>query len=203
MPIRIMHAVLLTVLRQTLGRAALLFALAPALSSAQALHAGAPAAPGAAIALPDIVARADEEQQFLDRTRQLLASAGPVRRLLGPLDDIGRTVDAKLHITTGVALCDQPVMRLESPARHWEFDARRFQRWELQGKDAITPFNDSAILLAQHRMAWSTTRAAGLLDTLPPSMSAHVDTILGQIDSTEAALGAAYAPCPGPYWSSW
>lgn len=177
----------------------LLIALAPSLCLAMAqpelvrpattaIHAPTEVA---AIALPDIVARAEEEQQFLDRTRQLLATSDPVAQLRGPLDDIARTVDAKLHITTGMSLRELPVMRLESLARHWEFDARRFQRWEVHSRDALMPFSDSAILLAQHRAAWTATRAAGSLDSLPVIMSEHVDTILGQIDTTEAALGTA------------
>lgn len=179
----------------------LLTALAPALSSAAsqqepvrpvlpAMHAETEAA---SIPLPDIVARAKEEEQFLERTRQLLATSDPVTQLRGSLDDIARTVDAKLHITTGMSLQELPVMRLESLARHWEFDARRFQRWEQRSRDALTPFSDAAILLAQHRTAWAATRATGSLDSLPAVMSAHIDTIQGQIDTIEAALGTTLA----------
>lgn len=168
-----------------------------AASQQETVSAMTPATPAQAevaeIAISDIVTRAKEEEQFLDRTRQLLATSDPVAHLRESLDDIARTVTVKRHITTGMLLRELPVMRLESLARHWEFDARRFQRWELRSKDALAPFSDSAILLAQHRAAWAATRAAGSLDRLPLVMAAHIDTMMTQIDTTEAALGTALA----------
>ncbi|GAB2817582.1 hypothetical protein GCM10027276_18590 [Comamonas piscis] len=86
-----------------------------------------------------------------------------------------------------------PVMRLESLARHWEFDARRFARWEDQARRALAPYADSALQLAQRRAAWTATRAAGLLDGLPYAMSSRVDGMLGGIDTSEAALSATLA----------
>jgi hypothetical protein len=80
----------------------------------------------APIALTDLTARTEEEQQLVDRVQRLLAAADPVAQLRNSLDDIDRTVDAKLRITAGIRLRALPVMRLESLARHWEFDARRF-----------------------------------------------------------------------------
>ena len=167
--------------------------------SAPVAHAAAPgSAPVAApvagpIAVPDILARADEDQQRVDRAKQLLQAADPADRLGRALDDIARPVDAKLNNTAGGALRTLPVMRLESLARHWEFDARRFARWEEQARHALAPYADSALQLAQRRAAWSATRAAGLLDGLPPAMSSRVDAMLGQIDTAEAALGATLA----------
>lgn len=149
--------------------------------------------PSAPIAVPDILARADEDQQRVDRAKQLLQAADPADRLGRALDDIARPVDAKLNNTAGGALRTLPVMRLESLARHWEFDARRFARWEEQARRALAPYADSALQLAQRRSAWSATRAAGLLDGLPPAMSSRVDAMLGQIDTSEAALGATLA----------
>ncbi|MGJ7519513.1 mechanosensitive ion channel family protein [Variovorax sp. LT1P1] len=167
--------------------------------SASVAHAAAPGpAPAAAavagpIAVPDILARADEDQQRVDRAKQLLQAADPAARLGRALDDIARPVDAKLNNTAGGALRSLPVMRLESLARHWEFDARRFARWEEQARRALAPYADSALQLAQRRAVWSATRAAGLLDGLPPAMSSRVDAMLGEIDTSEAALGATLA----------
>lgn len=167
--------------------------------SASVAHAAAPgpAPAGAAvagpIAVPDILARADEDQQRVDRAKQLLQAADPAARLGRALDDIARPVDAKLNNTAGGALRSLPVMRLESLARHWEFDARRFARWEEQARRALAPYADSALQLAQRRAVWSATRAAGLLDGLPPAMSSRVDAMLGEIDTSEAALGATLA----------
>ncbi len=143
------------------------------------------------IAVPDILARADEDQQRVDRAKQLLNAPDPAERLGRALDDIARPVDAKLDSTADGVLRTLPVMRLESLARHWEFDARRFARWEEQAQRALAPYADTALQLAQRRAAWSATRAANLLNGLPPAMSSRVDALLAQIDSSEAELGAA------------
>jgi potassium efflux system protein len=136
----------------------------------------------------DIAARAEEEQQLVDRARQLLAAPDPLAPLRSALDDIARTVDAKILITHHVALRDLPARRLESLVKHWEFDARRFERWEAHSRLSLGPFSDIAIQLAQHRTAWSATRAEGMLDGLPPVMTDRIDNILSQIDITESAL---------------
>jgi potassium efflux system protein len=168
------------------------------LSSAQVAHAAAqppvaPPATASTIAVPDILARADEDQQRVDRAGHLLKASDPAERLGRALDDIARPVDAKLDNTAGGVLRTLPVMRLESLARHWEFDARRFARWEEQAQRALAPYADAALQLAQRRAAWSATRAAGFLEDLPPAMSIRVDALLGRIDSSEAELGAALA----------
>ncbi|MET0517973.1 MAG: mechanosensitive ion channel domain-containing protein [Burkholderiaceae bacterium] len=159
-------------------------------SSAPAAAAAPAALP---IAVPDILARADEDQQRVDRARRLLEAADPAERLGRELDDIARPVDAKLNTGAGGGLRSLPVMRLESLARHWEFDTRRFERWEARAGRALAPYADSALELARRRADWSTTRAAGLLDGLPPALAARVDAMLAQIDGSEAALGARLA----------
>ncbi|HVR50502.1 MAG TPA: mechanosensitive ion channel domain-containing protein [Pseudorhodoferax sp.] len=185
---------------ELLARAALALLLlcASASMSAQTAPGAAPAAVAMAaaagpIAVSDILARADEDQQRVDRARQLLQAPDPAERLGRALDDIARPVDAKLDNTAGGTLRTLPVMRLESLSRHWEFDARRFARWEEQARRALAPYADSALQLAQRRAAWSATRAAGLLEGLPPAMSARVDAMIGDIDSSETALGTTLA----------
>lgn len=162
-------------------------AAAPAPTAATAPLASTP------IAVTDILARADEDQQRVDWARQLLAGPDPIDRLRRALDEIARPVDAKLQITAGGALRDLPVMRLESLERHWRFDARRFENWQTQARRALVPFADAAAQLAQRRAAWSATRAEGLLDGLPSALSAPVDAVLAQIEATESALGTALA----------
>ncbi len=151
------------------------------------------AAGAAAVPIPvqEILARADQEQQRVDRARRLLAEPDPVERLGRLLDDIARPVDTKLHLAAGTTLRSLPVMRLESLARHWDFDDRRFQAWEAQARHALAPFADSALQLGQNRAAWSATRAEGVLDSMPEALSGRVDTVIGQIDATEALLGTA------------
>lgn len=145
------------------------------------------------IAVQNILARADEDQQLINLARQLMAAPLPFERLQRGLDQIAKPVDAKLHTASGAALRELPIMRLESLARHWDFDASRYARWEAGARRAFAPYEDAAMQLAQRRLAWTATRAAGMLEGLPPAMSARVDTMLEQIDACEAALGAVLA----------
>lgn len=145
------------------------------------------------VAAPDILTRADEDLQRVDRAKRLLQAADPSEPLARELDDIARPVDAKLNAAAGGTLRTLTVMRLESLARHWDFDERRFARWEDRSRRALSPYADTALQLAQRRAAWSATRAAGLLDGLPATLSARVDTMLSQFDASEEALGAVLA----------
>jgi potassium-dependent mechanosensitive channel len=145
------------------------------------------------VAAPDILTRADEDLQRVDRAKRLLQAADPSEQLARELDDIARPVDAKLNAAAGGTLRTLTVMRLESLARHWDFDERRFARWEDRSRRALSPYADTALQLAQRRAAWSATRAAGLLDGLPATLSARVDTMLSQFDASEEALGAVLA----------
>ncbi|MET0322803.1 MAG: hypothetical protein ABW069_18945, partial [Duganella sp.] len=154
-----------------------------------ALAVPAAAAAVAPIPAPDILVRAEQEQQQVDLARQLLAAPAPDARLDAALDDIARPVDLKLLTTTGIALRELPIMRLESLARHWEFDAYRYARWEVEARRAFAPYADTAMQLAQRRAAWSATRAAGLLDGLPPILSQRFAALLDRVDASEAALG--------------
>jgi small-conductance mechanosensitive channel len=149
-----------------------------------------PAAVGP-IAVQDILARASEEQQQVEFARQLLAGPQPFERLRQALDQIAGPVDAKQRNASGAVLRGLPIMQLESLARHWEFDSHRFARWDADARHAFAPYEETAMQLAQRRLAWSATRAAGLLDGLPPAMSERVDTMLAQIDTCESALGVA------------
>jgi hypothetical protein len=143
------------------------------------------------IAVQDILARADE--QLVNLVRQLLAAPLPFERLQRRLDEIAKPVDARQHGASGAVLRELPIMRLESLARHWDFDASRYARWEAGARRAFAPYEDAAMQLAQRRLAWTTTRAAGMLDGLPPVMSTRVDAVLEQIDACEAALGTVLA----------
>lgn len=169
----------------------LVVGLALACAMARAQDAKAPTAAVQPIALPDILARADDDQQRVDRARRLLAAPDPLAPLQAALDAIAAPVDAKLHNAAGVALRELPVMRLESLARHWQFDVRRHERWEAEARRAFSPYGDSALYLAQRRAAWSATRAQGLLEGLPAVLAERVEGMLSGIDAAEAALGVA------------
>lgn len=143
------------------------------------------------IAVTQIIARADEDQQRVEHVRRLLAAPDPAERLRQSLNDIAGPVNSKLNGPSGGSLRGMPVMHLESLQRHWEFDARRLARWEQSARRALAPYAQSALDLAHRRATWSATRAAGLLEGLPPAMATRVDDILAQIDLMETQLGAA------------
>ena len=150
-------------------------------------------APGAVAPIPvqDILARAQEEQRRIDEVRRLLARPAPLAELQHTLDDVARPVDAKLLLAAGVKLRSLSVMRLESLARHWDFDARRLERWHKQADEVMAPYSRAALQLAQHRAAWSLTRAEGMLDGLPRVFAERIDALIAQIDEAEAGLELA------------
>lgn len=188
LPVQVMLIVLM-VLMGSLARQA---AAQPATQPTGKLQLPSPTATPP-IAVQNILARADEEQQLVNLARQLLAAPLPFERLQRGLDEIAKPVDAKLRTASGAALRELPIMRLESLARHWDFDASRYARWEAGARRSFAPYEDAAMQLAQRRLAWTATRAAGMLDGLPPAMSARVDAMLEQIDASEAALGTVLA----------
>lgn len=142
------------------------------------------------VGILDVLARADDDQQRVDWARHLLSAPDPVGPLSATLDDIARPVNAKLNNSTALQLRDLSVMRLESLARHWAFDNRRFEQWEAQSGQLFAPYSNSALQLAQRRAAWTAARAEGKLDVLPPALRDHVDDVLAQLDATEADLSA-------------
>lgn len=143
------------------------------------------------IEVTQILVRADEDQQRVERVKRLLAAPDPVDRLSQSLNDIVGPVNDKLNGPGGGSLKGLPVMHLESLQKHWEFDASRLSRWEQSARHALAPYTQSALDLAHRRATWSVTRAAGLLDGLPAAMAARVDDILSEIDAAEARLGQA------------
>lgn len=80
-------------------------------------------------------------------------------------------------------------MRLESLARHLEFDARRLAAWDEQARRAFAPYDELSVQLAQGRAAWMATRAAASSGALPAVLSKRVDVILAAIADAEARLG--------------
>ncbi|MDQ2184340.1 mechanosensitive ion channel [Alcaligenaceae bacterium A4P071] len=158
--------------------------------AAAAVSAAGVAAADKPVAILDVLARADDDQQRVDWARHLLSAPDPVGPLSATLDDIARPVNAKLNNSMVLQLRDLSVLRLESLARHWAFDDRRFEQWEVQAGQLFAPYADSALQLAQRRAAWTAARAEGKLDVLPPALRDHVDDVLAQLDATEADLSA-------------
>lgn len=147
----------------------------------------------APIAMQDILNNTYAEQKRLELAKKLLSAPDPVIQLRKKLDNIAAQVDTQLATTSKFALRELPVMRLESLSRHLKFDTRLLDRWEVEANYSLAPYSDSALRLAQDRLSWSATRAAGLINALPNEVSTHVETMLTQFDATEAALAAALA----------
>jgi len=145
------------------------------------------------IAMQDILNHTYAEQKRLELAKKLLSAPDPVIHLRKKLDEIAAQVDTQLATTSKFALRELPIMRLESLSRHLKFDTRLLDRWEEEANYLLAPYSDSALRLAQDRLSWSATRAAGLINALPSEVSTHVETMLTQFDATETALAAALA----------
>lgn len=159
-------------------------------------QASAPAPPPAAATLAaqpltvaDILARADDDQRVIDQARRLLDAPDPAVDLAIALDAIAGAVDRQVRSVPPGQLRGIPVMRLESLSRQWAFNDRRLARWQATAQIRLAPYASTAVLLAQRRAVWAATRAQGILDGLPPALTQRVDTILGNIDGVEGALG--------------
>lgn len=143
------------------------------------------------IAIQDILSSAYAQQKRLDVAKKLLNAADPVIPLRTKLDDIASHVDRQLSTTSESALHELPTMRLESLARHLKFHTKLLERWEIEAQDSLAPYSQSALTLAQDQRSWSATRSAGSLEVLPGAISAQVESVLTQLDATEADLAAA------------
>lgn len=179
---RIAFAIAAAVLFPSAGFATALAPVPGAAVTAAGTGATAP------IPIGDILSRASQEQQRLALATQLVTSSAQVGILRAALEEIADPVDTKLDATSGIVLGTLPVMRLESLARHYEFDARRLADWDARARHAFAPYDDIAVQLAQSRAAWSATRAAGAGMTLPPVLAERIDAILAQLMDVETRL---------------
>jgi small-conductance mechanosensitive channel len=142
-----------------------------------------------AISVQDLLFQADIEQRRVELARQLAANNLATRHQARALDEIAAAVDARTSNIMGISLRGLPVMRLESLARHLDFDARRLAAWDQQARRAFTPYDELAVQLARSRAAWTATRAAASSGALPVVLSDRIDVILSGISDAEARLG--------------
>ena len=187
---QLVHAFRLLILSTVFGFAAHPAAAQPSAEGASTAQVRQAVAP---IALQDMITRLDEGQRQADLAAQLLAAPNPDERMRVALRVIAEPVHMKLRTTTGITLRAIPVMRLESLRRHWQFDAYRLGRWQLEAKANFAPYEEMALELAQRRAAWVATRAVGSMDGMPPVLSNRVGALLAQFDASEAALGSILA----------
>lgn len=142
-----------------------------------------------AIPVQDLLFQADAEQRRVELARQLAANTEVTRGQARALDAIAAAVDARTNNIMGVQLRGLPVMRLESLARHLDFNARRLAAWDQQARRVFTPYDELAVQLAHSRAAWTATRAAAASGALPVVLSERVEVILSGIADAEARLG--------------
>lgn len=144
-----------------------------------------------AIAVADILGRADEDQQRVDWAKRLLLAPDPVEQLSRKLNDIAPPALIQQQAVGNDVLHEFSAMRLESLARHWKFNARLLERWQAQARVAFAPYSNSALVLAQRRAVWAATRTEGLQDNLPSVLLTRIDNVLTEIDAVEPALDNA------------
>lgn len=141
------------------------------------------------IPVQNLLFQADTEQRRVELARQLAANSAVTHRQARALDAIAAAVDARTNNIMGVQLRGLPVMRLESLARHLDFNARRLAAWDQQARRVFTPYDELAVQLAHSRAAWTATRAAAASGALPVVLSERVEVILSGIADAEARLG--------------
>jgi len=141
------------------------------------------------IPVQNLLFQADTEQRRVELARQLAANSAVTHRQARALDEIAAAVNARTNNIIGVQLRGLPVMRLESLARHLEFNARRLAAWDQQARRVFTPYDELAVQLAHSRAAWTATRAAAASGALPVVLSERVEVILSGIADAEARLG--------------
>lgn len=141
------------------------------------------------IPVQNLLFQADTEQRRVELARQLAANSAVTHRQARALDEIAAAVNARTNNIMGVQLRGLPVMRLESLARHLEFNARRLAAWDQQARRVFTPYDELAVQLAHSRAAWTATRAAAASGALPVVLSERVEVILSGIADAEARLG--------------
>lgn len=169
--------------------------LGGALAHAQSTPSGdAEAATGAAvIPVSEIINRANEDQRVLMRVARKLKEKMPEALLAPSLAEISDSIDEKKSTFYREQLRTLPVTRLESLDRHWEFDARRFARWQNEMRDISSPYTKLADELSQRYAEWAATKAAFNAESLPKALTVQIDTMLSDIRASENSLSAPLA----------
>lgn len=151
--------------------------------------------PGVAPAQPpplsaeQIVERADADERLAVAALQLANAPDPTVALSEPLVKISESVDTRTVDFPPSRLQTLPIMRLESLARHWSFDRRRFEEWRTRFRDARRGYLDDASLIAQRRADWAGGAAGPVLQQ--PALAARVAEVNAQLGAADTALSAA------------
>ncbi|MDR7133337.1 small-conductance mechanosensitive channel [Lysobacter niastensis] len=143
--------------------------------------------PGA-IAMAEIPVRADDDERFAEEVIERSRIVASSRNLLPRLEAIERSVDEKAKLSRSADLKTLPVMRLESLERHWKFDARQFDRWQQDMRQAGAPYSQDAAELARRRADWEATKKAAATGGMATALSDRIDAVTRQLDLAERAL---------------
>lgn len=156
------------------------------------LTPGKPKAPEA-IALADIPGRADADERYAEEVALRAARVDPLGRLVPRLAAIEQSVDQKSRLFGYGELRTLPVVRLESMARHWKFDARQYGRWRMDMQASVAPYGQDAAELARRRGDWDLTRQAIAAGSTPEALSQRVDSVIARLQQAEQALSSPLA----------
>lgn len=165
---------------------------APATEAPAQAGDGKPAGPQV-IALSALPARADDDERFASSV-VMRAAAGDPLAVLGPrLQAIADSVDGKNRQISPAQLRTLPILRLESLARHWNFDARQFTGWRSDYRAATDPYTTDAGDLSVRLADWRATRVALPPGSLPAALSSRIDDVTADLVKAEQALSAPLA----------
>lgn len=170
--------------------------LAAHLAHAQRGAAAAPTAPASApapIVLVDLPARAEEDHRLAELASARTSDPEAVVQLEQRLAALGRLVDERLRAQRSQNLRRLPVIRLESLARRWAFEARRFDAWQADMQAAFAPYLEDAARLAARRRDWEATRAATGGAALPAALAGRAEAMLAELKAAEQALAPMLA----------
>lgn len=147
----------------------------------------------APIAVADILARADTDERFAEGVSRRKAGPDPIDPLAPKLDAVSRSVGEMLATQTPQGLRHLPVMRLESLARHWNFDAQRFAAWEEDMRRASTADAIDSAELARRRAQWEATQAVGHAESVPASFTDRVADVIASLRQAEKDISGPLA----------
>jgi small-conductance mechanosensitive channel len=172
--------------------AMIVIASSTSLASAQPAPASstlvaAPPAKIEEIRAADILARADEDEQFVRVVLQRIQTSTTV---LAELDEAltrrAGEVQTLIERSQGNDLPALPMARLESMRRHWLLYDREVARARATLTRATQIASDDAAGLASRRSTWQMTRDAD--NGLAQPLLQRVDEVLGQLGAAQKAL---------------
>ena len=141
----------------------------------------------------ELLRRADEDEQLVERARNLADVSGTMAPLVRRLDLLSASADAMLHANAPGQLLHMPVMRLESLERHWRFNMQRFEDWRSDLQQATAPLVELAAAITRQRAEWEADRARIASKELPAVLAGRVDHLVSQLRRAEESIAGPLA----------